>query len=194
MKHHILILALFISVFGAALESTNYLINPDADYSGFGGLMGEISLVKDRAVYSMGGGGGLLINQKVFIGGYGIGNIMDDPIFNYKGTPVNLEMGHGGLWFGYLFNPKRTVHFGLSGRAGWGGIGAVNSAGNRLANDDIFVLTPQADLQINILPFMKFNLSAGYRAVLGANNDFMNSNDLSSPIGLVGFYFGWFGE
>mgnify|MGYP000262079745 CR=1 FL=1 len=175
-------------------ESTEYLFDGDLAFSGFGGVMGEISLVKDRTIYSVGGGGGVLVNQSFFIGGYGMGNVVDDQLFRYNGAPVGLEMGHGGLWTGYRFFPKKKVHFGTSLRAGWGGIGVVDVNGNRLLNDGIFVLTPQADLAFNVLPFLKINLTAGYRATLGVNNAFVSTQELSSPIGLVGFYFGWFGD
>jgi hypothetical protein len=177
-----------------AQESTQYLFDGDMSLSGFGGVMGEISLVKDRSIYSVGGGGGVLINQKAFVGGYGMGNVIDDQLYRFNGKQVGLQLGHGGLWFGYNFLPKKMVHFGLSSRAGWGGIGVIDNKGNGLLNDGIFVFTPQADFALNVLPFMKVNLSVGYRVVTGANNPFVSNADLSSPTGLIGFYFGWFGE
>jgi hypothetical protein len=191
-----LILCIICLQFGIskAQESTQYLFDGELNISGFGGVIGEISLIKDRTIYSVGGGGGMLINQKAFIGGYGRGNVVDNQLFRYNGSAVGLEMGHGGLWFGYNFLPKKVVHFGLCARTGWGGIGVVDKNGNGILNDGIFVLTPQADLAVNVLPFMKVNMSIGYRAVTGANNPFITNAELSSPTGLIGFYFGWFGE
>ena len=66
--------------------------------------------------------------------------------------------------------PERAVHFGLRSRAGWGGIGAVTESGINLVSDGILILAPEATVELNVLPFMKAQLGAGYRAVFGANN------------------------
>ena len=90
--------------------------------------------------------------------------------------------------------PERAVHFGLRSRAGWGGIGAVTESGINLVSDGILILAPEATVELNVLPFMKAQLGAGYRAVFGANNPFMTNQDLSSPTGRFALMFGWFGD
>lgn len=156
--------------------------------------MYEITLAKNKGMHSFGGGGAMLINNKLFFGGYGMGNFMDEPIYEFQGVPVNLEMGHGGLWLGYNFFPEKAMHFGLNSRIGWGGIGAITQGGFNLMTDGIFVLSPEATIEFNVLPFMKAQLGIGYRAVMGVNNAFITGSELSSPSGRFGLMFGWFGE
>lgn len=182
-------------LFGAASqESTNYLFGGVNTASGFGGLMTELSWVKDRPIYCMGGGGGVIINQSIFLGGYGMGNIVDQPMFTYLNTPVSFEFGHGGLWLGYNVMPKKVLHLSISSRFGWGGIGLFDNLRNELVSDGVFVITPQVNAEVNLLPFMKASFGGGYRAVLGLNNPFFGANDLNSPTVNFGLYFGWFGD
>lgn len=169
-----------------------FLIGSDINYGGFGGLMMEVSTVKNKGLYNIGGGGGALLNNKVFIGGYGMGNVSEGPLFNYNGTPAILEMEHGGLWLGYLHRAENIVHFGASTRFGWGGIELSDQNRVSLLKDDLFLLSPQAELEVNVLPFMKLNVSVGYRLAFGVTDTYLESADFSSPYGLVGFYFGWF--
>lgn len=190
-------LTLVVCVWGSALsaqDETQFLINGPMEVSGFGGPMVELSWVKDRPIYSFGGGGGALFNKRFFLGGYGQGNLVLDPFFTYNNVPVKMEMGHGGLWLGYWLKPESIAHLGVSSRFGWGGIGLLDAADNLLLSDDVFHLQPQVHGELNVLPFMKLSAAAGYRLSLGLNNDFFNATDLNSPTVWFGIYFGWFAD
>lgn len=177
-----------------AQDETQFLINGPTEVSGFGGPMVELSWVKDRPIYSFGGGGGALFNKRFFLGGYGQGNLVLDDLFTYNSEPVKLEMGHGGLWLGYWYKPENVAHLGVSSRFGWGGIGLLDQANNLLLSDDVFHIQPQIHGEINVLPFMKLSAAAGYRLSLGVNNDFFSSSDFNSPTAWLGIYFGGFAD
>ncbi|MEX2597857.1 MAG: hypothetical protein WEC59_13110 [Salibacteraceae bacterium] len=196
MKKFIYLLALILFVVETvqAQDKTDYLVGDTHNISGFGGLMTELSAVNNQAILSFGGGGGALIDQRFFIGGYGMGNLVEFSTFSINGHPRLLEMGHGGLWIGYHHNPQKVVHFGGSARVGFGGLAFTNLNGDPIVNDGFFVTTSQLHVEMNVLPFLKLNLSGGYRNIFGLNNDFVDNRDVSSPTLLFGMYFGWFGE
>ena len=63
---------------------------------------------------------------------------------------------------------------------------------NKIDDDGFFVLTPQAEIELNVAPGMKINASVGYRYVAGVQIQYLDEKDFSSAVGSIGFYFGWF--
>ena len=63
---------------------------------------------------------------------------------------------------------------------------------NKIDEDGFFVLTPQAEIELNVAPWMKINASVGYRYVSGVQIQYLNEKDFKSMVGNVGFYFGRF--
>ncbi|MEX2595412.1 MAG: hypothetical protein WEC59_00675, partial [Salibacteraceae bacterium] len=96
MKKYIYLLALILCAAETvkAQDKTNYLVDDTHNISGFGGLMTELSAVNNQAILSFGGGGGALIDQRFFIGGYGMGNLVEFSMLSINGYPRFLEMGH----------------------------------------------------------------------------------------------------
>lgn len=186
-------LAIFLATISIcrAQDETEFLISTDADRTGFGGLMIEPTLLGNKGMVNVGGGGGMLVDG-FFFGGYGLANVGDAPTFDLDGTALSFHMGQGGFWAGYLFRPEKLIHFGGSARFGWAGMDLKGE--NIRIQDDLFLISPQAEFEVNVLPYMKFNLSAGYRFAFGANNPVLNNTDFQAPFAMVGFYFGSFGE
>ncbi len=194
-----LLIFIFISLplFAQAQDDFEHLLkNRKIKFSVFAGPIFEFSSVHNNFGFSTGGGGGLLLNQTIFIGGYGMGLapvIGTDVILNNVNYD-NLEIafGHGGLWFGYIHNYRKLIHFGASTKLGWGNI-TLND--HRLANpyaDNVIVITPQVEAEMNISRWFKINVGLGYRLVSGVNETVLNKKDFNSPQLTVGFIFGWF--
>ncbi|MDQ3395668.1 MAG: hypothetical protein M3512_16395 [Bacteroidota bacterium] len=165
-------------------------------FSIFVGPLFELSSVHNNFGFSTGGGGGLILNQTLFIGGYGlklapvIGT--DVTLNNVNYDNLEIAFNHGGLWFGYIHNYKKLVHFGASTKLGWGNI-TLND--HRLASpyeDNVMVFTPQVEAEVNIMKWFKVNVGLGYRIVSGVNESVLNKKDFNSPQVTVGFLFGWF--
>lgn len=70
---------------------------------------------------------------------------------------------------------------------------------DELGNDAIFVLTPQAEMEVNLFTWFKINFGIGFRHVGGANlqlntpegpKSLISSSDLRSPTASISLLFG----
>lgn len=175
--------------------------------SGFGGLLCETSSINKSIGVSLGAEGALIFNNMFFIGGYATGlttnhyiNDLGDSL--YYGKPLRVNFSHAGFLAGVVIMPKKRVHLSVSSRFGWGHIYLtekynysfiynVNSSLD-YTNDKVFVIIPQVELEVNITPWLKFNLGVGYRYVSGINFERYKNYGFSYPQITAGFYFGGF--
>jgi hypothetical protein len=180
------VLMLSFSVFSQEKEEDQLqtILGDEISISGFGGPWMSFTSINGEYTHMMGGGGGVLLNQSLYLGGYGYGNT--NPI-SYE--PGELEFGYGGLMAGYIHESRRAIHPNLGVMIGWGDI-RLNETGLK---DNIFVLQPMAEVETNITRFMKIGLGVGYRYVTGVNAlPGLNNKNFSGLNGRVSFYFGWF--
>lgn len=165
-------------------------------FSIFGGPIFEFSSVQGNFGLSSGGGGALILNQSLFIGGYGLGLApvigKDVVLNNVDYENLEIGFGHGGLWLGYIHNYRKLLHFGGSTKFGWGNI---SLEGDQLPNtfeDNVLVIIPQIEAEVNVSRWFKINIGAGYRIVTGVNENVFEQRDFNSPEASIGFIFGWF--
>jgi hypothetical protein len=155
---------------------------------GFGGPTLSFSSIGDEFALFTGGGGGLIINN-FFIGGYGEG-LSSTSHQNNLTQLHDIEFAHGGFWLGYEFMHQKMIHPVFSLRSGWGHIkGEQNSV---LYSDNVFVLKPTLSAEVNFTRFMKVNVGAEYRQVFNARLGDMTSKDFSDVGVYMSFIFGWF--
>jgi hypothetical protein len=213
------------SLYSQDKNETQFLLNNGSgkvNVSGFGTFnIGFSSFDNDLAVYN-GCGGAVLLNQTLYFGIYGMGLSTQHgrdgfTMINNSGTPVTYEQvytqfAHGGFWLGYIHKSSKPVHFGASTKFGWGGASLTNqqfSSGYdepynyySIVTDEVFVFTPQIEVEVNLLKWFKMNASAGYQFVTGLDKyyinengnqvDFFNSSDFNQPVFNLSFVFGWF--
>ena len=162
----------------------------DADIriSGFGGPMMNFSSINNQFAHMMGGGGGVIIND-FFIGGFGLGNTNNITANNMD---YNLELGYGGIWTGYTFYGRRAIHPVFYTLIGWGSITENTPDNNPLIEDDIFLVTPAVEVEFNITRYFRIGVSGNYRIVFGTGLPRYTNNEFSSPAALLSFKFGWF--
>jgi len=168
MKNLALLLALFGLFTTHGLAQTETIFGNARAVGGFGAPIVEIGL-NDDVYTSIGAGGGLIING-FFIGGYGMAAVDFDEIVDNDETFDNLEFGHGGLWMGFNLWPYKVLHFYGSGRLGWGAIDIQLDNGVEFEDlDQIFVLTPEAGLELNLTRWLRLAGTVGYRFVDGVD-------------------------
>jgi hypothetical protein len=155
---------------------------------GFGGPTLSFSSIGDEFALFTGGGGGLIINN-FFIGGYGEG-LSATSHQNDLTQLHDIEFGHGGFWLGYEFMHQKMIHPVFSLRSGWGRIKGTQN--NVTYSDNVFVLKPTLSAEVNFTRFMKVNVGAEYRQVFNAKLGDMTSKEFSDVGVYVSFIFGWF--
>lgn len=178
---------------------TETLLGSNFKVGGFGGPFFQFSSVDGNFAYYSGGGGGVILDGKFFVGGFGMGlNTQHRYDIPYLGIPTEheLDMGYGGLWLGYIYRPTKVVHLNFSLPIG-GGTASFDRIGDGYdadINDAIFVINPNLGMELNLTKWMKFTANAGYMLAMGLDNDYIASDALNSPNLTLGFKFGYFAE
>jgi hypothetical protein len=128
----------------------------------------------------------VLLNQKFFIGGFGEGLATQHKreeirIEGVDYNDVYTSFGYGGLWAGYIHEPNKLVHLKASLKIAGGALSITDSFEDlydELYDDVVFVAIPEVGVQLNVLPWMRIGLDAGFRHV-GSVDDTRNQIDNS---------------
>jgi hypothetical protein len=167
---------------------------------GFGGPTFSYGKIAGRHGYGAGGGGGVVLDN-FFLGAHG-----QSEMFDIQGLNPNfgtLALGYGGLWLGYTAPTRKAVH--LFGSLKVGG-GAVGYSSGRWwddfddtefddFDDVIFVLTPEAGVELNLFHWFRLAGTVGYRFVDGYRGvPGLRQQDLNAPVWGLTMRFGWFGH
>ncbi len=159
--------------------------------SGFGGPIMSFTSLNGEFAHLMGGGGGVILNN-LFIGGYGEG-VTNTLTIGGTASLTDFDFGHGGFWVGYEIGHKMIIHPVISSRIGWGGITGYDEINSKEVKDNFFVLIPTISAEINLTRFFKINIGAEYRRTFNVNNLIgLNDNNFSGLGVHLNFLFGWF--
>ncbi len=161
---------------------------------GFGGPITEFGL--GNGLTTSYGGGGAVVIGGAFLGGYGLSSFNLNEVIR-NNTFDQIELAHGGFWVGYTYQPYKLVHLFSSAKIGWG---AVNISTNNFdpfdqRSDQVFVMTPELGLELNVFKWFRVAGTVGYRWVNGTNGDGQYTDeDFSGAISTLTLRFGWFGN
>lgn len=167
--------------------------------SGFGGPIMEFSEIGGQDAISVGGMGAVMVNNFYF-GGYGQG-LTNNVYASEDAQALELSFGHGGLIAGFSILPKSAIHLTAGARLGWGALKfheirsfSQPSQFNEInfEADNVYIVTPEAGIELNLFPFMTASATVGYRFV--NNIDFQQFKDmeLEGTTINIGVKFGWF--
>lgn len=186
----------FLFVVSVNAQEDNTLFNPKStnySISGFGGPIFSAMPVNSNYGLAFGGGGGIVINN-FFIGGFGIGNNFDNSIVEVNQTAYDVEIGYGGLWLGYSIKDEWLVHPFVSLRSGFGGVELYETSNDdvELMRESMVVLTPEVGLEMNVFRQLKLSTTFGYRWLSDFDSNLLRSEDYSGMIGTIALRFGGF--
>lgn len=171
------------------------LFNKAKVRGGFGGPIYTTSLnSKLSPDYLVGGGGAIIINN-FFLGGYGLGSVDVEKLITDNDIEI-LDMGHGGLWLGATFPAYKVVHGYASTRIGWGAMNIRFDDPDQnpfTDKDRIRVIEPEVGLELNVFQWFRVAGTVGYRWTTGITNDSINEKDFSGAFAGLTLRFGWFG-
>jgi hypothetical protein len=170
--------------------------NDQMSVTGFGGFDMQFSSIGGSYAFGAGGSGGVLLNGQVFFGGFGMGCTVDKTFEINNLTTNHASIGYGGLMFGYIFKGEKAIHPAVFLQTGWGGVDLFDDSqsGNSYnTNDNIFVINPSVEMELNITRFFRLAVGANYQFVTGINEYAdLNNTDFSGPGAKIAFRFGWF--
>ena len=111
---------------------------------------------------------------------------------NFNNSDISFE--HKGVWLGYIFFPKRMIHFNTNVQAGKGKLELYDDFFDRWLDDDqIYVITPSVEVEFNVAKFLRVGLGANYQFALDVDRYVgYNDEDFSNLGAFVNFKFGWF--
>lgn len=161
--------------------------------SGFGGPLMSFTQIGNDFTHMMGGGGGVIINN-VFLGGYGMGKTNELP-YRYDPEYV-MDFGHGGFWLGYTMFYNKAIHPVIHTTIGWGGISKrpEDWNGDYDYNEDtdvVFVICPTFELEMNFSRYFKLGGGVTYNFVYNTDGPY-TFKDFNHPGVFLSFKFGSF--
>ena len=157
----------------------------------------EISEINGQTGVSVGGGGALVLNS-FFFGGYGIGGKFAQIDIEQKRN--YLDFGHGGFWLGYTLRPDKLIHLYSDVKVGWGNARVKEFRDDddefSIYSDPFFTVIPQIGFELNITDFMRLGVTGGYRFVTGIDElpGPITDDMFSSPMGSITIRFGGFDD
>ncbi len=188
-----LILFLAVAAHAQNREYRTIFDHQDLRISGLGGPFMQFTAVAGEFGHMMGGGGAVMLND-FFVGGYGLGLTNAIPDYLNDRPDNRLSLGHGGFWIGYVLFGDRPIHLSVSSLIGWGEFGMMDrDAYYPYIRDNIFALSPTLELELNLTRYFRIGAGASYNlfAMVDGSHGY-TSSDLSAPAGFLSFKFGWF--
>lgn len=173
-------------------QRDNSLFNSSGRFGVFGAPFWEFSGLSVNETAARGGGGALVLGN-TFIGAYGSGEVDWRAVID--GEDVSISSGHGGLWVGYVPFQSSVIHPYISTRIGWGAADIEFDADNFRYEEDFFVLTPEAGVEVNVFRWFRVAGTVGYQWYNGLDDapeigDF-DTDNLNAALTLR---FGFFGK
>jgi hypothetical protein len=189
-----IILTVVLTAFSQEKEYQTIFDNKELRISGMGGPFMQFTAIAGEFGHMMGGGGAVILND-FFFGGYGLGLTNSIPDYVNQNPNNRLSIGHGGFWLGYTLFGEKPIHISISSMIGWGELGILENDGYYpFIRDNIFVLAPTLEVELNLTRYFRLGVGASYNLYTMVD-DYMHgyqSSDLSAPGGFLSFKFGWF--
>ena len=161
---------------------------------GYAGPLYNTTYLDGETAYMTGFNAAGIINDHFIFGFYSLN--LENNIFSNNSNYIGYKMDfhHRGLWLGYIFMPKRMIHFNANVQAGKGNLEIYDEILDIWLEDDyIFVVTPSLEAEFNVAKFLKVGIGANYRFALDVDQfDNYSDSDFSDLGAFISFKFGWF--
>lgn len=196
------ILVLLVSLlFGTAVTAQETLIRGDMHFGGFGGPFVQFTSINNQFGLLVGGGGGVIIDHTIAIGGAGYGLANNVTEENAPSTRPYINMGYGGGFIQYIDRSNDLVHMtggvligggGAGYRAAYGGNTEGQSNYGDEMNDAFFVVEPNVEGVLNIAKYFRLGIGVSYRYVSGIEAAGLSNSDFEGPSARITLNFGSF--
>ena len=203
MKRAILFPILFSFIFlaNAQEKEYQYIFQKSPEYGlkwdFFGGLTFSHLQVKTNTMPGI--ETGFMLNNNFLLGVYGSGTV-GNFAQQYGDDYHHVMFGEGGFMAGYIANTNKTMHFGGTFKLGYVSLVADDKEMklfndvDPIAEDNGTVYHPELFCELNITPFMRVKLGAGYSFYLLEDESVVCNNTIDSWTMNLGIVFGNFSK
>lgn len=175
-------------------DNIETLFNKPEKIRGYLGPITNITTLDGETAYMQGFNAAAILNDHFIVGFYNLN--LENNIFSNNDEYISnqIDFEHRGVFLGYIFMPKKAIHFAASLNTGRGNIEIYDDPNDTWIKDkNVFILTPEVEAEFNITKFFRIGVGANYRFAIDVDQfDNYNNNDFSSPGAFVSFKFGWF--
>ncbi len=154
------------------------LLEANPNTSQFASPVIKGTVVDGGAAMLIGGRGAALFMHSLGVGGGGLSKVAGS---------TDRSLAYGGLLVNYIFFSESLLHFDVGVMAGWGR--SSEPGGPQVG---IFVLEPEANLELNVTGRVRVVLGASYRHVAARGSGFSSVPGLTGLAGTFALRFGSF--
>ena len=186
-----------ISFLNAQEENDNIetLFKKPSKVRGYFGSISNVTSLNGESAFLSGIQAAGIFNDHFIFGFYRL-NLENNSFTNdnFINPDYELEFDHRGLLLGYIFMPKRIIHFNTNIQLGQGDLDIYNDALSRWTYDDfVFIVSPSVEVEFNVAKFLRVGVGANYLFAFDVNEIENYKNEDFSDFGaFVSFKFGWF--
>jgi hypothetical protein len=168
-----------------------------SDFGGFGGPIYRVTQIGGETIGLNGGGGAMLINRRLALGGMGVGGTANvDAIIGGVPQRGEMDFAYGGFTIEYITRPTKLVHATYGILIGGGAVSVWPDnmrPRNRSDSSTVFALTePQVGVELNVARWMRIGTTVGYRLAFGADVPKLANDQLNGPSASLVLRFGKF--
>lgn len=171
------------------------------EQGGYGSVLVRASALNHDPALFVGGRGGWLLGHRLLLGAAGAGQVLTvhSPEAAIEDYPdgKNLEFGYGGAFIAYHFLPERLLHPTAGLLIGAGGIALSNRHFHDMNQDErefaangVFIVEPEASLEVNMLDSLRLEFTLSYRQALGVDLPGLGNSDVSGLAGGIAILMG----
>ncbi|MEP1095891.1 MAG: hypothetical protein ABJG78_12320 [Cyclobacteriaceae bacterium] len=167
-----------------------------ASTGAYGGPLVQATQLANNWGLSIGGKGGVIINQRFAFGGIGIGagsdySFVGDNFIDDANASLNVSYGAGGIFAEYISDLTNSIHFSVPINFMAGGV-SIKDNDIDIESSGVFIIEPGVNLEFNLTESLIPGITFSYKQFMGSSLDNLNDKDLSGmSIGIV-FKFGNF--
>ncbi|CAM4062365.1 MULTISPECIES: hypothetical protein [Flavobacterium] len=177
------------------VKGKDFIIKDLKSLSFYGGTIFQFTTLDNDFSFFVGGKGGVAFNRKVLLGFEGY--TLKSSNTSKDNDSKELSFTYGGVFVGYVFDLGPKVQLVPTVLSAWGRIGEreVEADGDYVffkVTDDLFVLQPELELEINVIKGFKIGLGVNYRLSTGVDSRNYVNDDISGLGGSIAFKFGKF--
>lgn len=157
---------------------------------GFGGPIITIGQIGNDATLTIGGGGGVILNSRFMIGGFGEGTATA-PKPNDKILDKHyFETSSGGFWLGYTQPISGKHHISVSALAGFGRAYLLRNS-HESYYDDIAYIRPILEYEYRFNRIVGITVGVAWPIYADFELPYYEPKDLSNPSASITLKFGW---